>query len=141
MNALRRPEVITLMVLVLAGVGWVVVDSLRKPGRPGERGRDHRIEITKVAVMPEGRHQRLRLELTGFNSSATPMEMRPPTVRLLDSSGKAIPEFFQPGAFPPPLPPQIKSATWLEFWLREDQSRHPLFLEVAGRQLPVPIPQ
>jgi hypothetical protein len=136
MNALKRPEVIVLLALVLAGLGWVALDLGKKwpAGRPAG---GHEIEITKVESFPEGLHRRLRLEVTGINAGAVPLEFRAPTVRLLDANGATIPEFFQPGVFPPALPPGVKATTAVEFWLPEAQADGALELEIDGRRWPV----
>jgi hypothetical protein len=139
MNALRRPEVVVLFAAVLVAIGWVVYDSSRRTHfGPGDQA-VRQIEITKVQVTQDGTHRRLRVELVAVNPGSTPLEMRPPAVRLLDASGAQVPEFFQPGVFPPALPPATKAASWLEYWLTENQLAAPLRLEIDGQQVAVKL--
>jgi hypothetical protein len=137
MNALRRPEVIVLLVLVFAGIAWVIhdVSSRRVPDHDHDSRR--KIEITSIEVIPDGAHRRLRIELVASNTASTPIEMAPPAVRLLDATGTAVPEFFQPGMFAPSLPPATEAASWLEYWLTESQLAGPLQLEIDGQQIAV----
>jgi hypothetical protein len=140
MNALRRPEVIVLLALVVAGMGWVIFDQSRK-WRKDSLSRGHEIEFTKVESIPDGSARRLRIEVTGVNAGDAPLEFHAPTVRLLDASGSVVPEFFQPGVFPPALPPKVKASTTIEFWIAESQAGGLFELEVDGRRWPVPAPK
>ena len=135
MKALRRPEVIALLVLVLAGLGWVAWTRRPEAGTTAAPVSD--LTILRAVATPDGTHRRLRIEFSLRHSLPHPLEVKPPQVRLLDSTGAVVPEFFHPGEFPPALPPGASSASWAEFWVSADQATRHLTLEVMGARVEV----
>lgn len=146
MSLLRRPEIAVLLAVVLAGLVWVAVDQrARHHGHGDASGQDagagagvRELQITRVRVLPDGSHRRMRLDFTARHEASAPVEVRSPHVRLLDSTEAEVPAFFAPGEFPPTLAPGATAASWIEFWLTESQAAGPLTFEVAGRRIRVP---
>ena len=135
MSVLRRPEVIVLLALVMAGLGWVAWS--RRPQPAATPATVSELTIVRAVATRDGAHQRLRVEFSVRHSLPQAVEVRAPTVRLLDRAEATVPEFFRPGEFPPALPPGPPAASWVEFWLSEGQAAGPLTLEVAGARVEV----
>jgi len=145
MSPHRRPEIWLLIGLVAAGLTWVALDQRRATHEPPPEAPDtssstvRDLRITRTQRTPDGAHIRLRIEFTARHGAPHPIDVRSPQVRLLDASGAEVPAFFEPGSFPPSLPPNMTAASWIEFWLTESQAASPLELVVAGRRTAVTL--
>lgn len=144
MTLLRRPEVCVLLAIVLAGLVWVALDQRSRGSgstpasdtNPATRVLD--LRISRAEMVADGSHRRLLIDFSARHEAADSLEVRSPTVRLLDAADSEVPSFFVPGAFPPALPPGPVAASWMEFWLTEAQAAGPLTLDLAGHRIRVP---
>lgn len=138
MSVGKRPEVLVLLVLVLAGLGWVAWHQGGASWEQNPSQTSSQLKITGTRVLPEGTHRRVRIEFTLKHPGPTPLSALPPHVKLRDDQGRELPAFFAPGEFPPDLPADREAASWFEGWLTAEQAAGPLVLEVAGQRVPVP---
>ncbi len=138
MKALRRPEVIVLLVVVLGGLVVALWPKNKDAKAESAATSWAEVTISRVARTPEGDRTRLRVEFAVRHGEKAPVTPHAPAVRLLDSAGNELTEFFQAGDFPPDLPPNRDSATWAEFWLTEAESSGPLTLDVLGTRTKLP---
>lgn len=137
----KRPEVLVLLALVVLGGAWVAWQQWRGPQPAGAASGAGALQVTVTAarVMAEGDYLRVRVEFTVTHLGTAPLSARPPHVKLLDDQGREVTPFFVPGEFPPDLPARRTGASWFEGWLTAEQATGPLTLEVAGRQVAVPL--
>jgi hypothetical protein len=135
MAIFKRFEVWLLLVLSIAGVGYVLWSENQADGDDGadsgpiksdpvevveEAARQ--FEVREIRTVADGNNHVIEIELLGRNDSGDPKELTPPEVRLLakyegDEEESELPSFFLPFDPPPTLAPNGESIVTLKYWL------------------------
>ena len=157
MAIFKRFEVWLLLVLSIAGVGYVLwsenqpdPDEGTDPIAPDpEKTEDKkRFKIREVRTVAEGANQVIEVELLGRNDTDQPEELILSEIRLLakyegDEEESELPSFFLPFDPPPTLAPKSESIVILKYWLESKTGMpNPLLrLEIDSESLKVRLPE
>lgn len=152
MAFLKRPEVWVLLLLSLAGIGYVLwSDRAHDAALDGPTSESSETSGESAAPVPSKRfslprrwvareddaHLVVTVRLSLSQTIPETLTADEETVRLVTSDGASVPRLFLPFDPPPRLGGSENSAIDLRFWLPESQLSEGLWLEWGPDRLPV----
>jgi hypothetical protein len=95
------------------------------------------IELLAVSIERDHGNARLDLLVRGRNHGMHPLDLSPPTTRLMTANGREVPPFILPGAPLPAIAPATTSEVVLSYWAEAEDLLGALNLSCNGVSLPV----
>lgn len=153
MAFLKRPEVWLLLLLSVAGIGYVLWSDQKRddqetgneasPSAGTSQGEDEnpRFVIAERRVSREADHLILTITVSLVgpfeDSGASELSAEAGTIQLLSGEGVSLPRFFLPFDPPPILENRAGASIDLRFWIPTAQADGELWLTWEGEKLPV----
>ena len=139
MSLKKRPEIIVLLLVVVAGGIWVFLSSNKPLDLPsndaaGSSTPSASIEVFGMNLVRDFGNAKLTVAFKAENTSDNPQPLQPPFVRLVTAEGEEVAPFFLAFNQPPTLEPGTSKKVELSWWLEAAHLNQSIILHLGDKQ-------